>query len=37
MLKTQEPSIFDEVNLFFDKAADQLGLNGGLRNILKRP
>jgi glutamate dehydrogenase (NAD(P)+) len=37
MLKTQELSIFDEVNLFFDDAADRLDLNGGLREMLKRP
>ena len=37
MLKTQELSIFDEVNLFFDDAADRLGLNDGLREMLKRP
>ena len=37
MLKTQELSIFDEVNLFFDDAADRLDLNDGLREMLKRP
>jgi len=37
MLKTQELSIFDEVNLFFDNAADRLELNDGLREMLKRP
>ena len=37
MLKTQELSTFDEVNLFFDNAADRLGLNHGLREMLKRP
>lgn len=36
MLKTQELSIFDEVNLFFDNAADRLELNDGLRELLKR-
>ena len=37
MLKTQELSTFDEVNLFFDNAADRLGLSNGLREMLKRP
>ncbi|MCH7737709.1 MAG: glutamate dehydrogenase [Chloroflexi bacterium] len=37
MLKTPELSIFDEVNLFFDDAADRLDLNDGLREMLKRP
>jgi len=37
MLKTLELSTFDEVNLFFDNAADRLGLNDGLREMLKRP
>jgi glutamate dehydrogenase (NAD(P)+) len=37
MLKTQELSIFDEVNLFFDNAADRLELDDGLREMLKRP
>ncbi len=37
MLKTLELSIFDEVNLFFDAAADRLGLDDGLREMLKRP
>lgn len=37
MLKTIELSIFDEVNLFFDNAADRLGIKPGLREMLKRP
>ncbi|NQW23898.1 MAG: Glu/Leu/Phe/Val dehydrogenase, partial [SAR202 cluster bacterium] len=37
MLKTAELSTFDEVNLFFDTAADRLGLTNGLREMLKRP
>ena len=37
MLKTIELSIFDEVNLFFDNAADRLDINPGLREMLKRP
>ena len=30
-------SVFEEVNLFFDAAADRLGLEDGLRQMLKRP
>ena len=37
MLKTLELSTFDEVNLFFDNAADRLELDEGLREMLKRP
>ena len=37
MLKTKQLSTFDEVNLFFDDAADRLGLTNGLREMLKRP
>ncbi len=37
MLNTLELSTFDEVNLFFDSAADRLGLSNGLREMLKRP
>ncbi len=37
MLATPEMSTYDEVNLFFDTAADRLGLNNGLREMLKRP
>ena len=37
MLKTIELSIFDEVNLFFDNAANRLDINPGLREMLKRP
>ncbi len=29
--------VFDEVNLFFDQAAARLGLNEGMREMLKRP
>ena len=36
MLKIQELSTFDEINLFFDNAADRLGLNEGLREMLRR-
>ena len=37
MLKTQDLNTFDQVNLFFDKAADRLGIIDGLREMLKRP
>ena len=37
MLETLELSPFYEVNLFFDSAADRLGLTNGLREMLKRP
>ena len=37
MLKTLELSTFDEVNQFFDAAADRLDLDDGLREMLKRP
>ena len=33
----EEVSLFEEVNLFFDSAADRLGLSNGLREMLKRP
>ena len=32
-----EQSTFDEVNQFFDGAADRLGLADSLREMLKRP
>ncbi len=37
MLKTKPLSVFDEVNLFFDQAADRLDLNEGIRQMLKQP
>ena len=36
MLRTQELSISDEVNVFFNDPADRLDLNHGLREMLKR-
>ncbi len=30
-------STFDEVNVFFDRAADRLGMEDGLRELLRRP
>ena len=37
MLENLELIIFDEVNLFFAQAAARLGLNEGMRVMLKRP
>ena len=37
MLKIQDLNTFDQVNLFFDNAADRLGIIDGLREMLKRP
>ena len=31
------PSAFDEVNVFFDRAADRLGLEDGMREMLRTP
>ena len=30
-------SVFDEVNVFFDRAADRLGLDDGMRELLRHP
>lgn len=32
-----ELSTFDEVNIFFDRAADRVGLEDGVRELLRRP
>ena len=32
-----QPTAFDEVNLFFDRAAERLGLADGVRDLLRRP
>lgn len=32
-----ELSTFDEVNIFFDRAADRVGLDDGVRELLRRP
>ena len=37
MLITKPLSTFDEVNLFFDEAADRLDLSEGIRQMLKQP
>lgn len=34
---TSEMTSFDEVNLFFDDSAERLGLDNGLRDMLRRP
>ena len=33
----QQGTSLDEVNIFFDRAADQLALDDGLRKLLKAP
>ena len=37
MSVSSEMSAFDEVNVFFDQAADRLNLEDGLREMLRRP
>ena len=37
MATMQKMTPFEQVNLFFDRAADQLGLDGGIREMLRRP
>ena len=37
MTTTGPVSTFDEVNVFFDRAADRLGLADGVRDLLRRP
>jgi glutamate dehydrogenase (NAD(P)+) len=37
MDRSNEMSAFDEVNVFFDEAADRLGLEDGLRKLLRQP
>ena len=37
MAASPEMSTFDEVNLFFDQAADRLELDDGVRDMLRRP
>ena len=37
MPNTSEVSPFEEVNVFFDEAADRLGLDDGLREMLRTP
>ena len=37
MPNTSEMSPFEEVNVFFDEAADRLGLDDGLREMLRTP
>ena len=37
MIATRELTAFEEVNLFYDQAADQIGLADGVREMLRRP
>ncbi len=37
MTTTAQPSTYDEVNVFFDRAAERLGLPGGVRDLLRSP
>ena len=37
MLTLNQATSFDQVNLFFDRAADRLGLDAGVRKMLRRP
>ena len=37
MIATRELTAFEEVNLFYDQAADQIGLADGIREMLRRP
>ena len=37
MLQTVKSTPFEEVNLFFDRAADRIGLPDGYREMLRRP
>ncbi len=37
MIETPAPSTHEETNVFFDRAADRLGLNDGVRELLRRP
>ena len=37
MMATRELTPFEEVNLFYDQAADQIGLTDGVREMLRRP
>ena len=37
MIATRELTAFEEVNLFYDQAADQIGLADGVREMLRGP
>lgn len=37
MLGTKEMTVYEEVNVFFDRAAERLGLDDGVREMLRRP
>ena len=34
---SKEMTVYEEVNVFFDRAADRLGMDDGLREMLRRP
>ena len=37
LIATTELAPFEEVNLFYDEAAESLGLSDGIREMLRRP
>jgi glutamate dehydrogenase (NAD(P)+) len=37
MQEAKELTVYEEVNVFFDRAADRLGLEDGVREMLRRP
>lgn len=37
MLGSKEITVYEEVNVFFDRAAERLGLEDGVREMLRRP
>ena len=37
MLTADQATSFAQVNLFFDRAADRLGLSAGVRDMLRSP
>ena len=37
MAEAAKMSVFDEVNVFFDRSAERLGLDDGVRELLRRP
>ena len=37
MLGSKEMTVYEEVNVFFDRAAERLGLEDGVREMLRRP
>ena len=37
MLGTNEMTVYEKVNVFFDRAAERLGLDDGVREMPRRP